>query len=116
VAKGEEAITTHRFVYHGKIKKKEGHKELVDGSTDVYDAHNYRTTYAYNTAHRLTSITRYAKDEEDPEETEVSKTSKTSKTSRTSKKPKFLQKLKIPKKSKKSKKSKASKKAHESER
>ena len=55
------AITTHRFDYHATIKKhkKDGHKKVADGYTDVYDAKNHKTRYVYDKEYRLTSIIRY---------------------------------------------------------
>lgn len=57
----EKPMTTHRFVYHCKVKKnkKEDFEELLEGTTDVYDAYHHRTQYAYDEDHRLTSIIRY---------------------------------------------------------
>jgi len=54
-------ITTHRFVYHCKVKKRKGDhsQELLEGTTDVYDAYHHRVHYAYNRGHRLTSMIRY---------------------------------------------------------
>lgn len=54
-------ITTHRFDYHATLKKhkKDGHKKVAQGYTDVYDAKNHKTRYAYDKEHRLTSIIRY---------------------------------------------------------
>jgi RHS repeat-associated protein len=61
VGTDQTPITTHRFVYHCKLKKhkKDGRKELQEGTTDVYDAYDHLTRYAYDDSHRLSSITRY---------------------------------------------------------
>ena len=61
VGHDQTPITTHRFVYQAEIKKHhDGRKEWLEGSTDVYDAYNHLTRYAYNAAHRLTSIIHYS--------------------------------------------------------
>ena len=62
VGTDQTPITTHRFDYHAQIKthKKDGHKKVAQGYTDVYDAENHKIRYAYDEDHRLTSLTRYS--------------------------------------------------------
>lgn len=57
----ETPITTHRFVYHCKIKKhkKNGRQELLKGETKVFDAYDHLTHYFYDDSHRLTSWVRH---------------------------------------------------------
>lgn len=57
-----EPIITHRFDYHAKKVKKHstlGYKKILDGWTDVYDAYDHKTSYAYDENHRLIAITRH---------------------------------------------------------
>lgn len=66
-------ITTHRFDYHCHTKEDKERKELVEGYTNVYDAHDCRTRYDYDAQHRIRGITRYKKETKDSKEHHYSK-------------------------------------------
>jgi RHS repeat-associated protein len=57
----ETPITIYRFDYHAELKN--GHDlknaKVLEGSTDVYDAHDHKSIYEYNKRHRLKRILRF---------------------------------------------------------
>ena len=53
-------VTTHRYVYNCKTKKHHSREETFEGTTEVYDAHDHKTEYAFDKHHRLETITRYS--------------------------------------------------------
>lgn len=53
-------VITHRFIYHAKIKEEKWElPEVLDGATEVYNAHMHRTVYFYSPEHRLTGLQKF---------------------------------------------------------
>lgn len=56
-----QAIPIHRYVYDCEVGKDDrGRRQVKEGTTDVYDAHNHKTTYSHDKNHRLTSIEHFS--------------------------------------------------------
>lgn len=55
-------IITHRFFYVAKTKK-DSPNEFLNGSTDVLDAYNHKTSYHYCANHRLSRFEKYTGNE-----------------------------------------------------
>ena len=53
-------ITTHRYLYNNRIKDLgNGRKEILGGTTEVYDALWHKTTYDFNDDQRIDRINRF---------------------------------------------------------
>lgn len=55
-------IITHQFCYHGNTRKKKDTydtREVLDGYTQVFDAYNRMTSYAFDAGHRLVNVEKY---------------------------------------------------------
>ena len=52
-------VPIYNFIYHMNAERKDKEIEILDGSTDVFDAKRHKTTYSYCKNHRLTEISKY---------------------------------------------------------